>query len=98
MDICYYQEQIKEELDGAMAYTNKAICEKSEHPDWAIIYIKMAEAELDHASNLVKIFEDDYKQNAGSDPIYKQIHDSILKMHSEFATKAKYMLNIYSSK
>ncbi len=44
-----------------MAYIQKAIMLKKDHPTWGQMYQKMSMAELEHASTLMKIFEEDYK-------------------------------------
>lgn len=101
MDICYYNKQLKEELDGAFEYIHKAIPLKKEHPNWATMYIKMAMAELDHASMIVKIFEEDYKiLTTGMNPIpdyLSCIRSSILDMYSEFSSKIKYLHETYEA-
>lgn len=98
MDVAYYIEQIRDELDGAKAYIKRAIKCKSEHPDWASAYSKMSEAELGHAKNLVDIFEDDFKQNASEDSIYDTIHDSILDMYTEQSAYIKMMFQTYNER
>lgn len=99
MDVCYYNNQIREELDGATAYIQKAITLKKDRPQWANMYIKMGMTELDHASTLVKIFEDDYKlltTNMPEIPSYLSgIRDSLLGMYAEFSAKAKYLHETY---
>lgn len=91
MDFCYYNSQIDEELEGAKFYTEKSIAAKDSHPDWSQMYSKMAEAEIDHATNLVRIFEDDLRESRSEDPIYSQIHDSIIKKYSETVAMIRLM-------
>lgn len=99
--ICYYNTQIKEELDGAKEYIEKAICCKQDHPDWAKLYAEMSEAELNHAKSLVMIFEDDYKKTVDTletvDPIYPQFKEELLKMYTEFTGNIKCMHELYAS-
>jgi rubrerythrin len=103
MDILYYNNQVKEELDGAMEYIKKAIDIKKEHPNWAQIYQKMSMAELEHASNLMKMFEEDYKacvadmEAKGHSPLYlTDCRASIMDMHQEFSSKVNYMHELYN--
>lgn len=103
MNILYYNNQVKEELDGAMEYIKKAIDIKKDHPTWAQMYQKMSMAELDHAATIMKIFEEDYKacvaeiQANGHEPIYlNDIRKSIMDMHQEFASKVNYMNEMYN--
>lgn len=103
MNILYYNGQVKEELDGAMSYIKKAIDMKKEHPNWAQMYQKMSMAELEHASNLMKIFEEDYKacvadmEAKGHSPLYLiDCRASIMDMYQEFASKVNYMHELYN--
>lgn len=98
MDFCYYNTQIKEELDGAADYIKRASACKKEHPDFAKLYVNMSDQELGHAKNLVDMFEEEYKVCKTDDPIYSQIHDSLINMYTEFAGRVKQMQNVYSSK
>jgi ferritin len=99
MDICYYNSQLKDELDGAMEYVQRAMHCKKDYPNWASMYMKMATAELDHASMLIKIFEEDYKLSTDEmDEIPQCIEDvrtTLLDMYAEFATKVKYLQEMY---
>lgn len=103
MNILYYNNQVKEELDGAMSYIKKAIDMKKERPNWAQMYQKMSMAELEHASNLMKIFEEDYKacvadmEAKGHSPLYLiDCRASILDMYQEFSSKVNYMHELYN--
>ena len=100
MNILYYNNQVKEELDGATSYIKKAIDIKKDHPTWAQMYQKMSMAELGHANDLMKIFEEDYKaETTGMNPIPSYLCDirkSIMDMYQEFASKVNYMHELYN--
>lgn len=103
MDICYYNSQLKDELDGAFDYVKRAILIKKDHPIWADLYKKMSLAELDHAATIMKIFEEDYKavladeQNKGNTPVYlNDARKSIIDMYTEFSSKVNYLHDVYS--
>lgn len=103
MDILYYNNQVKEELDGATEYIKKAILLKKDHLAWAQMYQKMSMTELEHASNLMKIFEEDYKavvtqeETNGHTPIYlNDCRKSIMDMYQEFSSKVNYMHELYN--
>lgn len=103
MDILYYNGQVKEELDGAMEYIKKAILLKKDHLNWAQLYQKMSMTELEHASTLMKIFEEDYKATAaeieanGHTPLYlNDCRKSIMDMHQEFSSKVNYLHELYN--
>lgn len=99
MNICYYNNQLKDELDGAMEYAQKAIHYKNEYPNWASMYMKMANAELDHALMIVKIFEDDYKMSTEDMEEIPQcivdVRTTLLDMFAEFTAKIKYLQETY---
>jgi hypothetical protein len=60
----------------------------------------MSMAELEHASNLMKIFEEDYKaETATMNPIPSYLCDirkSIMDMYQEFASKVNYLHDMYN--
>lgn len=99
LDVCYYNTQIKEELDGAADYIKRATNCKAEHPEWADRYAKMSDMELGHAKTLVEIFDEDFKMGVNPEDsnlaagVYTTIHD----MYSEFAAKVKYMQEMYEA-
>lgn len=100
MNLCFYTGQVKEELDGAASYINLALKLKKDHPDWAAKYAKMSDAELDHATNLIGIFEDDFRLlTANMKPIpdfYNDARSDLLSMYNEFSAKVKYMHETYA--
>lgn len=108
VDYCYYNLQIKDELDGAADYIKRAINAKEKHPEWANLYAKMSEAELDHAKNLMQIYEDDlktFKMEVGEEnkadqfSSYLNSESMILHdMYTETVAKIKHMHDIYASK
>lgn len=99
MDIVNYIDTIRDELEGADSYIRKAIVCKSEHPTWASMYAKMSEAELVHAVDNVKIFEDDFKsQDADVQDVLSGVHDSVISMYAEQSSRIKMMHQIYSDK
>lgn len=103
MDVCYYNSQIKEELDGAADYIKRAINCKKKHPEWADLYAKMSDMELGHAANLLTIFEEDYKSTTEdvepeSMKIFEAVHKSLNDMYVEYAAKVKYMHDMYNGK
>ena len=57
MDIKYFKEQIHEELEGAKQYIEKAIEAKIDRPAWSRTFALMADAEAEHAGNLMKMME-----------------------------------------
>ena len=57
MDVNYFKEHIREELDGARDYIEKAIESKISHPTWVGQFVKMADMEADHAGALMKMLE-----------------------------------------
>lgn len=95
MDFLYYNNQIKDELDGACDYIQRAIDCKGTNSDRASTFAKMSEMELNHASELLDMFKEDYSKEATSDSIYPQINQSLLNMYAESYAKVKYMQELY---
>lgn len=98
IDICYYNDQIREETDGAYDYILRAIDCKKAKPEWADLYSKMAAMELEHATTLLKIFDEDFKSSKTDDPIYDQIHAMIHKIYADGSSRVKRKQSLYSSK
>lgn len=57
MDLNYFKEHIHEELTGAKEYIDSAIEAKINHPAWSRQFVVMADAEADHAGNLMRMLE-----------------------------------------
>lgn len=99
MDICYYNTQLREELDGATEYIHKAMHCKKEHPSQASLFYKMSSAELEHATMLIKIFEEDYKNSTTEMEVIPdcivQVRTTLLDMYAEFSAKIKYLQEMY---
>lgn len=95
MDFLYYNNQIKDELDGACDYIQRAIDCKETNSDRASTFAKMSDMELDHASELLNMFKEDYSKEATSDSIYPQIKQTLLNMYAEYYAKVKYMQELY---
>ena len=97
MDILYYNNQIRDELDGACDYIQRAITCKDTNSDRASTFAKMSEMELDHASELLDMFKEDYSKEATGDSIYSQIKQLLLNMYAESYAKVKYMQELYKN-
>lgn len=95
MDILYYNNQIRDELDGACDYIQRAITCKDTNSDRASTFAKMSEMELDHASKLLDMFKEDYNKEDTSDSIYPQIKQLLLNMYAEYYAKVTHMQELY---
>ena len=101
MDAYYFKKQIREELDGAEEYIKRAIEIRAMDPSWAKMFVDMSSAELDHASNLFKMFEEYYKKvnedHIDSIPRYmKEIKECIDDTYMEESAKIRMMHDVYS--
>ena len=63
MDIRYFKDQIKEELEGAQNYIELALEHRATSPDWATHFVEMSAAELDHADQLYTIWNEYCSKN-----------------------------------
>ena len=88
MSVDYFLEEIHDELCGAKAYIKKAIECKINHQEWSSMLVDMSAAELSHANNLMKMFNDFYKNMTEKS---KEIPEYITKAHEEAA-------NMYAEK
>lgn len=96
----YFHEQIKDELEGAKRYIQMAMESKASHPAWAKMFVDMSAAELNHASNLYKMFSeeaDNLKRAYKEMPEWLDniIHDTNVH-YSECYAKVKYMHDAYN--
>ena len=55
----YFRDQIMDELHGAKNYIKLAMQSKGTHPAWAKMFVEMSSAELGHAANLYKMFNEE---------------------------------------
>lgn len=60
MNLEYFENHIKEELEGAEDYIKQAIEIRAMTQTWAKSLVEMSAAELQHATNLYKMFEEFY--------------------------------------
>lgn len=61
MDLEWFKDKLKDELCGSKEYLKCAIEIKAMNPNWANMFIKMSDAELDHAMNIYKMFMEQYQ-------------------------------------
>ena len=103
MDAEYFKEQICDELKGAKCYAKKAIELRAMAPMWSKILIEMSAAELEHSTNLYKMFEEYYQKIYESFkdniPTYlKDIKEEIDEIYTKYGMKVKYLHEMYNTK
>lgn len=100
MNTEYFKEQICEELCGAKSYAKLAIENKIDHPEWSKMFLEMSGTELEHASYLMKMFNEFYNKMGSKNGIIPQyIEDAHTETSDEFASKyakVKYLHEAYS--
>ena len=77
MDAVYFKDHICEELDGACDYIKKAIELKAMDAAMAKIFMEMSAAELNHATQLHKMFGEYYTKVTG---VYKEAPEYLVKI------------------
>ena len=100
MDAYYFKEHIIDELDGAKHYIEKAVeCKADGFTPWAEMFKKMSAAELEHAENLFKMFNDYYKQfddkpdlRSYMEPFREELTCDYLR----YSSQIKYMHEMYT--
>ena len=70
MDLNYFKDQIHEELEGAKSYIEKAIEAKISHPTWSRTFAAMADAEAEHAANLMRMMETCIRETKGKESVH----------------------------
>lgn len=82
MDAVYFEEHILEELDGACDYIKKAIELKAMDATMSKTFAEMSAAELNHATQLHKMFGEYYAKVVGP---YKEAPEYLVKIHDYMA-------------
>jgi hypothetical protein len=101
MNLEYFKNQICEELHGAKDYIVNAIEIRAMDPTWSNTLVNMSAAELTHADNLYKMFEQYYATIAkpygpGKVPDYMEdMKDEITQTYMEESAQIKYMHETY---
>ena len=80
MNAEYFEEHIYEELNGACDYIKKAIELKAMDPAMSKIFADMSAAELNHATQLHKMFGEYYAKVVGT---YKEEPEYLVKIKDE---------------
>lgn len=100
MDLEYFKEHIKEELEGAKDYIKRAIEIRAMDSTWAKILVEMSSNELQHASNLYKMFEEYYaimQKEYREIPSYVQeMRSCLADMFAEKTAEVKIMHEMYN--
>lgn len=96
----YFRDQMCEELEGAKAYAKLALEMKAMNPSWGKMLLEMSGAELNHATNLRKMY-DEYCQTVGKAytdlPKYmKDIHIEVTDMYTDEYAKIKFLHEAYN--
>lgn len=99
MDAKYFEEHICDELEGAKTYIKNAIEIKAMSPSWAKTFVDMSAAELNHATNLFKMFEEYYKKISETYkevPSYlEEMHTRVVDSYTEKYSQIKHMHDMY---
>lgn len=101
MDLFYFNRQMRDELHGAKNYIQMAMECKQANPTRARMFVDMSSAELSHATNLQKMFEDAQTTiyNQTNDESFREFlndfHTEVVGMYSEETSNIKYMHEMY---
>lgn len=99
MDIEYFKNQIAEELEGADQYIRFAIEIKPMNVQWSKMFYDMSLAELEHASNLFKMFEEYIltlsKAYQDMPEYLEETRRKVIKNYTETTAKIKYIQAMY---
>lgn len=99
MDARYFKDHICEELDGACDYIKKAIELKAMDANMSKIFVEMSAAELNHATQLYKMFGEYYAKVTGAykeEPVYLvEIKNFLGEKFPEKSAKILHMHEMY---
>lgn len=87
MQARWFKTQICEELEGACGYWKCAIEAIKRHPAWADTFVKMADQEQEHATDLYKMFMDMYTDEPEPDNYLKLSMEGIMECFSKYMKK-----------
>lgn len=100
MDAEYFKNQINEELCGAKDYIKKAIELKPMNITWSKMLVDMSAAELNHATNLYKMFNEYYdimaKKYSEVPEYIEEIRDEVIDCYAEKSAIVKAMHEMYA--
>lgn len=95
----YFKDQIKDELNGAMSYIRLAMETKVSHPEWSSMFVEMSLMEVDHATNLYKMFTDEtgpLMESYSETPEYiSKIVKEVISFYSKHYAEVMYMHDAY---
>lgn len=96
----YFRDQIMDELHGAKNYIKLAMQSKGSHPSWAKMFVEMSSAELEHATNLFKMFNEETNAlSKAYNTMPEELTDIIDEVTSHYAkcySEVKYMHEAYN--
>lgn len=99
MNVWYFDKQIPDELNGAKDYIKRAIEIRPMHSAWAKELAEMSSNELEHATNLYKMYQEYYGKMAESyATVPEYIEESYTKITEEFtkcSAEIKYLHDMY---
>lgn len=100
MNLDYFKEAIFDELHGAEDYIKNAIEIKPMNPSWSKMLVEMSAAELSHAANLFKMYQEYYKLLTDS---YKEVpmamqefNKDIVDNYTAKASKVRHIHDLYA--
>jgi hypothetical protein len=89
----YLKKHIIEELEGAIDYMEQAVAHKND--SCGSTFMKMSQAELDHANHLVAMFNKQEKPASVSDAQYAAMHKEIMEEYASSMSKVEALKKLY---
>lgn len=97
MTLEYFKKQIKDELEWAKDYIDKAIEAKVSHPEWSCTFCSMSEMEISHAEHLLsmlKMFIRDMNKTVTNTPSTLAPEETFKECMKEYAETKNYVCNM----
>lgn len=100
MNMCYFKEQIHDELCGAKDYAQHAIEFKAMSKEWASLFLDMSSEELSHANHLYSMAKEYYNKISEAyehvPATLSEIMECLSQDYVDLATKVRFMHELYN--
>lgn len=91
----YLKNHIREEIDGAIDYLEKAIELKKTHPAWATKFLKMSDMEVEHANCMTKMFASEERPKDVEPSVFSAMQKEIIDIYANSMNKIEGMKAMY---
>lgn len=91
----YLKDHVKEEIEGAIDYLEKAIELKKTNPEWAAKFFKMSDMEIEHANCMTKMFNSAEKPDNVTAVEFSAMQKELIDAYTSSMSKIEGMKKLY---